>query len=314
MPLSAALRAGPGQHRRRPMRQASAEAAQSRVRHPVPSTSARPSRATPAAAWLLRRGAPAWTRSSGRPAPGRHRLLWPPPEGWCRPIRVATGVKSTGMNMYASGKKMVRVPIEVVESSFPYTLVTAQTETERVLTAHLAAQGAIVERGLELTELSQDDDAVPLVGRHSDGKTEEIEASWVIGTDGGHTTVRHLMGTQLQGSFKGERFILGDVEVEPHFDKHQHVHLLRPRRSGSHATDAWWPGAVPGADSRCAGHATDPAPHSGAAATNHRCLDAFNLCWKLAAVIKGDAGNALWTATTPSVIPSASRSSTSPAH
>ena len=54
--------------------------------------------------------------------------------------------------------------------------------------------------------------------RRADGTTEQVDTSWVIGTDGGHSSVRHLVGTKLQGSFKGERFILGDVEVEPHLD------------------------------------------------------------------------------------------------
>src|SRR6201991_3093411 len=38
---------------------------------------------------------------------------------------IATGVKSTGMNMFAGRKKMFRVPLEAVDSQFPYTLVTA---------------------------------------------------------------------------------------------------------------------------------------------------------------------------------------------
>ena len=46
---------------------------------------------------------------------------------------LATGVKSTGMKMVANGKTLVRVPLDAVDSAFPYTFVTAQTETERVL-------------------------------------------------------------------------------------------------------------------------------------------------------------------------------------
>jgi 2-polyprenyl-6-methoxyphenol hydroxylase-like FAD-dependent oxidoreductase len=259
---------------------------------------------------------------------------------------IATGVKSTGMNMYASGKKMVRLPIEVVESSFPYTLVTAQTETERVLTAHLASQGVTVERGLELTELSQNDQAVHLVGRHADGRTEEIEASWVIGTDGGHSTVRHLMGTQLQGSFKGERFILGDVEVEPHFDnanmytyfdpdgpvvtlpmlggrvrflaqihdapgtpltlhptQEQLQQIIDARIGGVTITTPHWltcfeihHGQVPAyrlGRVFLAGDAAHIHSPAGGQGMNTGIQDAFNLCWKLATVIKGDAGDAL---------------------
>src|SRR6195952_1621929 len=131
---------------------------------------------------------------------------------------IATGVKSTGMNMFANGKKMFRAPLDSVDSQFAYTLITAQTETERVLTEHLNGLGVTIDRGLTLTELRQDADAVHLVLQRADGTTEQVDTSWVIGTDGGHSSVRRLVGTKLQGSFKGERFILGDVEVEPHFD------------------------------------------------------------------------------------------------
>ena len=60
---------------------------------------------------------------------------------------IATGVKSTGMYLFAGRKKMFRVPLEGVDSPFPYTLVTAQTETERVLTEHLTALGVTIDRG-----------------------------------------------------------------------------------------------------------------------------------------------------------------------
>jgi 2-polyprenyl-6-methoxyphenol hydroxylase-like FAD-dependent oxidoreductase len=131
---------------------------------------------------------------------------------------IATGVKSTAMNMFANGKKMFRAPLDTVDSQFAYTLITAQTETERVLTEHLSALGVTIDRGVELKDLTQDDAAVHLVLQRADGTTEHVDTPWVIGTDGGHSSVRRLVGAKLKGSFKGERFILGDVEVEPHFD------------------------------------------------------------------------------------------------
>jgi 2-polyprenyl-6-methoxyphenol hydroxylase-like FAD-dependent oxidoreductase len=127
---------------------------------------------------------------------------------------LATGVKSTGMNMVAKGKTLVRVPLDSVESAFPYTLVTAQTETERVLTEHVKALGVTIDRGVTATALTQDDDAVHVTVQGPDGATEQITTSWVIGTDGGHSTVRKMVGAKLEGSFEGERFILGDVEAE----------------------------------------------------------------------------------------------------
>lgn len=259
---------------------------------------------------------------------------------------IATGVKSTGMNMFANGKKMFRAPLDSVDSQFAYTLITAQTETERVLTEHLNGLGVTIDRGLTLTELRQDADAVHLVLQRADGTTEQVDTSWVLGTDGGHSSVRRLVGTKLQGSFNGERFILGDVEVEPHFDNtNMYTYfdsdgpvVTLPMRGGrvrflAQIHDA--PGAPlnlnPTIDQlqkivdRRIGGVTITTPHwvtcfeihhgqvpeyrhgrvflagdaahihspAGGQGMNTGMQDAFNLCWKLAEVIKGDAGAAL---------------------
>jgi 2-polyprenyl-6-methoxyphenol hydroxylase-like FAD-dependent oxidoreductase len=259
---------------------------------------------------------------------------------------IATGVKSTAMNMFANGKKMFRAPLDTVDSQFAYTLITAQTETERVLTEHLSALGVTIDRGVELKDLTQDDAAVHLVLQRADGTTEHVDTPWVIGTDGGHSSVRRLVGAKLQGSFKGERFILGDVEVEPQFDNTNMYTYFDS--DGPVVTLPMLGGRVrflaqihdaPGAplnlnptteqlqkiiDERIGG-VTITAPHwvtcfeihhgqvseyrwgrvflagdaahihspAGGQGMNTGMQDAFNLCWKLAMVIKGDGGDTL---------------------
>ena len=121
------------------------------------------------------------------------------------------------MQMYAGGRQLFRVPLGEVDSAFPFTLTTAQTETERVLGEHLQSLGVTVERGVELVALSQDDDGVHLT-LEKGGATEQASASWVIGADGAHSVVRKLVGTKLAGSFVGERFLLADVDAEHSLD------------------------------------------------------------------------------------------------
>jgi hypothetical protein len=203
-----------------------------------------------------------------------------------------------------------------------------------------------IERGLVLTGLTQDDDAVHLVLQRADGTAEQIDASWVIGTDGGHSTVRHLVGTKLQGSFKGERFILGDVEVEPKFDNTNmytyfdadgpvvtlpmlggrvrflaQIHdapgtpldlnpaterlqkIIDKRIGGVTITTPHWitcfeihHGQVPGyrvGRVFLAGDAAHIHSPAGGQGMNTGMQDAFNLCWKLAMAIKGDASDSL---------------------
>ena len=131
---------------------------------------------------------------------------------------VSTGIKATAMQLYAGHSRLFRIPLGGVDSAFPFTLTTAQTETERVLGDRLQSLGVTVERGVELVALTQDGDAAQLTLRHDDGSTERVSASWVIGADGAHSTVRKLVGTKLAGSFVGERFLLGDVDAEHGLD------------------------------------------------------------------------------------------------
>jgi len=259
---------------------------------------------------------------------------------------LSTGIKATAMQMYAGHSKLFRVPLGGVDSAYPFTLTTAQTETERVLGEHLQALGTTAEWGVELIALSQDNDAVHLTLRHEDGSTEQISASWVIGADGGHSTVRKMVGTKLAGSFVGERFLLGDVDVEHKLDMDS-MHtffspngpvVVLPMRDGRmrflaevhdapgtplnmHPTQEELQAVI---DQRIGGiritrshwltsfeihHARVPAYrwgrvflagdaahiHSpaGGQGMNTGMQDAFNLAWKLAAVIEGDAGETL---------------------
>jgi 2-polyprenyl-6-methoxyphenol hydroxylase-like FAD-dependent oxidoreductase len=121
---------------------------------------------------------------------------------------IDSGVKTVAMQMFApSGHRVAKVDLDHVDSAFPYSVTTPQTETERILTRRLEVLGGQVERGIELTGLSQDEGAVHLTLRHADGTTERTDASYVIGADGSHSTVRDQIGVHLAGSFEGERLM-----------------------------------------------------------------------------------------------------------
>src|SRR5271156_5100258 len=262
---------------------------------------------------------------------------------------LSTGIKATAMQLYAGHSRLFRVPLGDVDSAFPFTLNTAQTETERVLNERLQSLGVTVERGVELVALrqdAQDGAAVELTLQHENGTTEQTSASWVIGADGAHSTVRRLVGTKLAGSFEGERFLLGDVDAEHSLDLDSmhtffspdgpvivlplldgrmrflaEVHDAPGTPMNTHPTQEELQAVI---DRRIGGirlvrshwltsfeihHARVPAYrwgrvfltgdaahiHSpaGGQGMNTGMQDAFNLAWKLAAVIEGDAGETL---------------------
>jgi 2-polyprenyl-6-methoxyphenol hydroxylase-like FAD-dependent oxidoreductase len=141
---------------------------------------------------------------------------------------IATGVKSTGMKMYSDSHELFHVQFGGVDSAFPFSLLTPQTETERVLLGRLTSLGVAVDRGVELVGLEQHTDDVTLTLRHSDGSTEAVTTPWVVGADGSHSIVRHLVGARLKGSFKGERFILGDCDADTDLDRESMYTMFAP--------------------------------------------------------------------------------------
>lgn len=141
---------------------------------------------------------------------------------------VATGVKSTNMRLMSGDSQLAQIKFGEVDSAFPYSLLTAQTETERVLTEQLDRLGVTVDRGVELIELNQDDAEARLTLQHADGSAEVVTTSFVVAADGAHSTVRHLVDTRLAGSFVGERFILGDCDAEHDMDAESMYTVFSP--------------------------------------------------------------------------------------
>jgi 2-polyprenyl-6-methoxyphenol hydroxylase-like FAD-dependent oxidoreductase len=138
---------------------------------------------------------------------------------------IASGVKTTAVHAYADGRTIAEVALDTVDSPFGFSITTAQTETERILSERLAVLGATVERGVELVGFEQDAAGVRATLRGPDGREEIAAAGWIVGTDGAGSTVRHGLGMRLEGSFVGEHFFMGDVEADHDLDPHA-MHMV----------------------------------------------------------------------------------------
>ena len=88
-----------------------------------------------------------------------------------------------------------------------------QSDTERLLEAHLGRFGVAVERQAELTGFTSDDSGVEAVLRHGDGREETIRTEWLIGCDGAHSTVRHTLELPFEGETLQSDWMLADVHM-----------------------------------------------------------------------------------------------------
>jgi 2-polyprenyl-6-methoxyphenol hydroxylase-like FAD-dependent oxidoreductase len=83
------------------------------------------------------------------------------------------------------------------ESPYKFALMIPQSDTERLLEEHLASLGVYVNRQLKLKQFQPEAVSVSCTLVHSDYAEETVEASWLIGCDGAHSTVRHQLGFEF---------------------------------------------------------------------------------------------------------------------
>ncbi|WP_431897110.1 FAD-dependent monooxygenase [Nonomuraea sp. bgisy101] len=253
--------------------------------------------------------------------------------------RVRTGgQRGSGPRGHFAGMWVLR---ESAYSSKAATLVPQQV-LEELLDDHAAAQGADIRRGHTLTGYTQDEEGVTVQVEGPEGPYE-LRAGWLVGADGGRSTVRKLSGVP----FPGTDGVITGYQALAELDDPDFAPMGWNRLPGGLVVNGPVPGRVlvvefegPPADrdaaitveefqstlrrvsgsevtvleARSLTRFTDNARlaesfvigrvvlagdaahvHSpfGGQGLNLGLGDAFNLGWKLAAVIKGEAGREL---------------------
>ena len=127
---------------------------------------------------------------------------------------IDAGLKAECTNISAGGEQIAHVDLSSVDTPYKFMLLIQQSETERLLEEHLAGLGVRVERRVELKTFEQSSDGVTCTLAHADGSEEKVEASWLIGCDGAHSTVRHKLGMSFEGSTMLNDWILADLHLD----------------------------------------------------------------------------------------------------
>lgn len=96
-----------------------------------------------------------------------------------------------------------------LDTAHSYVLAIPQAVTERLLTEHATELGVEIRRGRELVGLSQDEHGVS--AELADGT--RLGARYLVGCDGGRSTVRRLLGVGFPGEPSRVETLLGEMEV-----------------------------------------------------------------------------------------------------
>ncbi|KIH99535.1 FAD-dependent oxidoreductase [Streptomonospora alba] len=104
---------------------------------------------------------------------------------------------------------IAKPPPERLDTAHPYVLGIPQTVTDRLLAERAAEVGAEIRRGRELVGLSQDEHGVS--ADLADGT--RLRSRYLVGCDGGRSTVRKLLGVGFPGEPSTVETLLGEMEV-----------------------------------------------------------------------------------------------------
>ncbi|MEU9371764.1 FAD-dependent monooxygenase [Streptomyces avermitilis] len=129
---------------------------------------------------------------------------------------VARGNPAMQLRMHLP-RRVVQLPlfdIGLDDTAYPFLLFLSQAETESVLAGHLARQRVVIERGTELVRLERKGLVVTCRLRRGDGTEETVDARYVVGCDGAHSTVRSQADIGFEGYAYPQTFLLADLEAD----------------------------------------------------------------------------------------------------
>ena len=98
---------------------------------------------------------------------------------------------------------------ERLDTKYPVVLGLPQPITERMLAEHATELGAEIRRGAAVTAFAQDDEGVTV--ELADGTS--VRTRYLVGCDGGRSTVRKLAGIDFPGEPSRVETLLGEMEI-----------------------------------------------------------------------------------------------------
>jgi 2-polyprenyl-6-methoxyphenol hydroxylase-like FAD-dependent oxidoreductase len=118
----------------------------------------------------------------------------------------------TWVSVIAGRRRLAHIHFAPPETPYPFVAMVPQNVTEGILEAELRKRGGAVEFDTELIGADQSADGVAAAIRRN-GTLEKCTAQFVVGCDGAHSTVRHLLSLPFAGAQYEGLFLLADIET-----------------------------------------------------------------------------------------------------
>jgi 2-polyprenyl-6-methoxyphenol hydroxylase-like FAD-dependent oxidoreductase len=156
---------------------------------------------------------------------------------------IAAGIRLKGFRIIGEGRTLARIHMDRLKHRHNFMLALPQDKTEAILADCLSERGIPIERGITATEIAAYDDhaVATLIG--PDGAAERVDAGWIIGADGAHSTVRKALDIGFPGASYPFEWSLADVDLsgdvaldqgEIRLDPHKPMLFRVPIGTGRH--------------------------------------------------------------------------------
>ncbi len=119
------------------------------------------------------------------------------------------------MRAYSDGRELTHLVMDPEDLFTRYSCTHSlpQVSTEEIMRARLVELGGQIEFGTRLERLEQDGHSVTAFVSDKDGQFRQLRASWLVGCDGAHSTVRKQLGIPFEGS-PSETWMIADVYLD----------------------------------------------------------------------------------------------------
>jgi 2-polyprenyl-6-methoxyphenol hydroxylase-like FAD-dependent oxidoreductase len=118
----------------------------------------------------------------------------------------------TSVAVITHGRTLAEMRFAPQQSPYPFVAMVPQNITERLLVEQLQRTGGAVEYETKFVAGAEQDDHVD-VTMDRKGEPIKLRASFVVGCDGAHSAVRHLLDLPFEGAEYDDTFILADLET-----------------------------------------------------------------------------------------------------
>jgi len=120
----------------------------------------------------------------------------------------------TEVAMIARGRRLAHMQFEPDQSPYSFVSMVPQDVTEKLLVEELQRRGGSPEYETVFISAEQQNDSVIATLDHK-GKQSQCTASFVVGCDGAHSAVRHLLNIPFEGGEYALSYALADIETNP---------------------------------------------------------------------------------------------------